>query len=139
MIDTVSAPAAKRQRPLSPHLQIYKPQITSITSILHRLTGIALSFGVVLLVLWLASAANGIETYEQMQNFLRSPLGLVMLAGWSWSLFYHLANGIRHLFWDIGWGYDIPTMTASGYAVLASATVATVLVWVLGFMMAGGQ
>src|SRR5258708_16088954 len=88
------------QRPLSPHLQVYRWQLTSVMSILHRATGIALSLGAILLVWWLGAASDGPEPYAAVQRFLGSWIGLLLLFGWSLALFYHLCNGVRHLVWD---------------------------------------
>jgi succinate dehydrogenase / fumarate reductase cytochrome b subunit len=121
-----------QNRPLSPHLQVYRPQLTSVLSITHRATGVALAVGTLLLVYWLAAAAAGPESFARAQDFVGSPLGIVLLLGWSVALFYHLANGIRHLGWDAGFGLDLPTAYASGYAVLAATAVLTLLAWILG-------
>jgi succinate dehydrogenase / fumarate reductase cytochrome b subunit len=136
MTDTASPSSVKRERPLSPHLQVYRPQITSVMSIVHRITGIGLFFGAIVLVLWLAAAANGSGSYAMMQEFLGSPVGIVLLMGWSWALFYHLANGIRHLLWDAGWGFELPQVYLSGYIVIAATTFATILAWIFGLTLA---
>ena len=120
---------ASTGRPLSPHLQIYRWQWTMALSILHRATGIALIAGSVLLVAWLVALAGGPDSYLMLRNFLTSLPGYVMLIGWTWSLFYHLANGIRHLVWDAGLGYDLPVARASGYAVFALSVISTVGFW----------
>lgn len=125
---TPSAP--RRARPLSPHLQIYRPQLTSSLSIFHRITGVGLSFGALLLVAWLVAAANGADAYDQMQTFLASPVGIVLLMGWSWALMYHLCTGIRHLMWDMIIGLDLPGVYRSGYAALVVSTLLTLGVWV---------
>ena len=119
-------------RPLSPHLQIYRWQLTSVLSILHRFTGVALGVGTLLLVWWLAAAAAGPGPYAGVQRFLGSWLGLLLLFGWSAALFYHLCNGIRHLWWDTGNGLDLPSVYASGWAVVIAAAVLTALAWVFG-------
>lgn len=119
-------------RPLSPHLQIYKPQLTSVMSILHRLTGIALAVGTLLLVYWLAAAAGGPESYAAAQAFISSPIGLILLFAWSLAFFYHLGNGIRHLFWDAGYGFELPTVYKSGWTVLIATAVLTLLSWAIG-------
>ena len=116
-------------RPLSPHLQIYRWQLTSILSILHRAAGVALSAGTILLVWWLIAAAAGPEAYEGVQDFLGSWIGLLLLFGWTLSLFYHLCNGIRHLAWDTGWRFELQTAHVTGYAVLAATVVLTVVAW----------
>ncbi len=117
------------KRPLSPHLQIYQPQLTSLMSILHRLSGVFLSLGTVVLAYWLIAAASGAESYQQAQDLLGSFLGLLLLFGWSFALFYHLCNGIRHLFWDIGLGIDIKMVYLSGKLVLLASFVLTALTW----------
>ncbi|MGD8378741.1 MAG: succinate dehydrogenase, cytochrome b556 subunit [Gammaproteobacteria bacterium] len=129
---------ATANRPLSPHLQIYKPQITSVLSILHRLTGVFLSLGSILLVAWLVSVDAGPDAFASVSAFVSSWFGLILLAGWTWALFYHLCNGIRHLFWDAGLGFEITTAYASGWAVVVISLLASVIVWVVGFGMLGG-
>ncbi|MGQ0659015.1 MAG: succinate dehydrogenase, cytochrome b556 subunit [Chromatiales bacterium] len=119
----------QRERPLSPHLQIYRPQLTSVLSITHRATGILLTVGTLLLVYWLAAMAAGPEAYAAAQSCLGSWFGKLCLFGWSVALFYHLCNGIRHLFWDAGMGFDIPTAYASGYAVLVATAILTIAAW----------
>lgn len=125
----------KRPRPLSPHLQIYRPQMSSALSIFHRGTGIALAIGTLLLAWWVIAAAAGPEAFAAAQWFIGSWLGLLMLFGWTASLFYHLCSGIRHLAWDAGWGYDLPTMHKTGYAVLIATAVLTVLAWIVGLVV----
>jgi succinate dehydrogenase / fumarate reductase, cytochrome b subunit len=122
-------------RPLSPHLGIYRWQWTSTLSILHRATGIALAVGTVLLVYWLWAAASGPETYARAQALLGSWFGRFCLIGWTVALFYHLFNGIRHLAWDAGKGFDLRTGYLSGMAVLAATVIVSVLVWVIGTMV----
>lgn len=117
-------------RPLSPHLQIYRWSLTMTLSILHRVTGVALSVGLLLLVCWLLAAAAGPERFDALQRFLTGPVGITLLVAWTFALFFHLGNGIRHLFWDIGVGFDLPVAYKTGWAVVAFAVGATVLVWV---------
>jgi succinate dehydrogenase / fumarate reductase cytochrome b subunit len=119
-------------RPLSPHLQIYRWQLTSVLSILHRAAGVALSVGTILLVWWLVAAAEGPESYAAVQQFLGSWVGRVLLFGWSVALFYHLCNGLRHLWWDTGRGFDLRSVYAGGWAVLAGTAVLTVIAWIAG-------
>lgn len=123
------------QRPLSPHLQVYRPQITSILSIMNRVTGIAASFGTVVLVWWLVALASGPVAFGHVQWFLGSPVGLVMLFGWTAALFYHFFGGLRHLAWDMGYGYSLEATHRSGYAAIGATVVATVLVWVVGLIV----
>jgi succinate dehydrogenase / fumarate reductase cytochrome b subunit len=124
-------------RPLSPHLQVYKPQITSVLSITHRATGIVLSLGVVLLVAWLMAAAAGPEYYAAAQACAGSWLGYLFLFGFSVCLFYHLLNGIRHLFWDAGHGFELETVTRTGWAVLVGTVLLTAIAWILGLSVMG--
>ena len=121
-------------RPLSPHLQIYKPQLTTVLSISHRATGLALAVGTLLLVWWLVAAANGPDAYARVQSFTGSWFGLLLLFGWAFSLFYHLANGIRHLVWDTGWGLDLKTTYASGWAVVVAAAGLTLIAFIAGMV-----
>jgi len=120
------------RRPLSPHLQVYRWPITMAVSICHRMTGVGLAIGAVLLTWWLVAAAVSDDAFATVQWFLATPIGLLMLLGWSVSLFLHLFNGIRHLVWDVGYGYDKPHYDYSAWAVLAATVVATVLLWVVG-------
>ncbi len=122
------------RRPLSPHLQVYKPQITTLTSILHRITGVALAAGTVLLVWWLVAAATSDRAYAVATWFIGSWIGLLMLFGWTLALWFHFCNGIRHLFWDFGYGFDLPTAHATGRATLIGAVALTVLTWLLVFV-----
>lgn len=125
-------------RPLSPHLQVYRPQITSMLSILHRLTGIALAFGTLLLTYWLIAAATGPGAFETAQALIGSFFGRLLLFGWSFALFYHLCNGIRHLVWDAGYGFEIETAQRSGWVVVGASTALTVICWIAGYLAMGG-
>lgn len=122
------------RRPLSPHLQIYKPQITSALSIFHRITGVALSVGTALLVWWLVAAATSDRAYDTVSWFMRSPVGYLVLFGWTVSLWYHFLAGVRHLMWDAGYGYDLPTVHLTGRAVLVGTAALTVLTWLVYFL-----
>lgn len=130
----MSSQDKKREMPLSPHLQVYKPQITSVLSILHRGTGVVLYFGALLFVVWLACLSSGLESYKCFMGWLKSPLGYIILMGWSFCLYYHLCNGIRHLAWDLGYGYDINTATRTGWLVVGSALAFSICTWILGYM-----
>lgn len=123
---------ASVNRPLSPHLQVYKPQLTSVLSITHRGTGVFLSIGALLFSCWLLAIANGPASYAAMQGHLSSWYGQVLLVAFVFSLYYHLCNGIRHLFWDAGLGLEIGTTYISGYAVLAVSVLLTVITWLAG-------
>lgn len=118
-------------RPLSPHLQVYKPQLTSMLSILHRITGLFLSLGLVVFVAWLYLLATDISTANQIIGFFQSLLGTLLLYAWVFTFSYHMCNGIRHLFWDIGKGFSIPAVYRSGYLVLLAAVLLTVLIYIL--------
>lgn len=128
---------ATQDRPLSPHLQVYRPQITSMLSILHRVTGVGLGAGTLLIAWWLIAAATGPEAFETAQAFLGSLFGRLILLGFTWALFYHLCNGIRHLVWDAGYGYDLDSVTKTGWLVLVASVVLTVLAWIAGYGMRG--
>jgi succinate dehydrogenase / fumarate reductase cytochrome b subunit len=120
---------ATQERPLSPHLQVYKPQITSVMSILHRITGVVLALGALVLCAWLVAAAGKVQGFEAFTQCLGSPLGKLALFVFSACLVYHFLNGLRHLAWDSGRGYDIPRVYASGYAVLVLSVVITAALW----------
>ncbi len=125
------------RRPVSPHIGIYRWPITMVASILNRATGIALSAGSLLLVWWLVAAASGPQDFATVQGFIASPLGLLLLLGWTASLFYHLFSGIRHLLWDAGTGLEKPSLNPVTWLVLVLTFVATVLVWFAGYMALG--
>lgn len=119
------------QRPLAPHLQIYRPQITSILSILHRLTGIFLTSGTLALVIWLSAIAEGKFSYETWQIFFHHWLSKVYFFALSYSFFYHLCNGLRHLAWDGGYGFELKMVHRSGWLVVGVSVVLTLLTWFL--------
>lgn len=123
------------RRPLSPHLQVYDMlQMSSAMSIAGRITGVAWSVGVLLLVWWLVAAAAGPRAFAQVQGFLGSWLGLLILVGMTGAAWFHTLNGIRHLAWDAGHGYEIPTMYRSGWTVLIATAVLTVLTWLVAII-----
>jgi succinate dehydrogenase / fumarate reductase cytochrome b subunit len=124
-------------RPLSPNLQIYRPQLTSVLSITHRLTGILLSAGAVLLVIWIMAVAAGPQSYAVLNDVLSTPLGLTMLFVWTFSLFFHLCNGVRHLLWDAGWGFELRTIYASGWTVVAVSLLLTLAAWIISNRLHG--
>lgn len=132
-MSSADRPASKR--PLSPHLQVYRPQLTSILSITHRGTGIFLALGALYLVCWLLAIASGPEAYASVSAFSASIVGRLLLLGWTFSLFYHLANGIRHLVWDAGIGLDLKTTYMSGWLVVVGAVVLTVIAWVAAYVV----
>ncbi len=124
------------ERPLSPFMfpVWYHFQITSALSILHRLTGIGLAVGSILLAWWLVAVAAGGELFAATHAFIASPIGISLLLLWSVAFFYHLCNGIRHLVWDAGYGFEIRQAYGSGYAVLAATSLLTVLTWLYVFL-----
>ena len=116
-------------RPLSPHLTIYRWPITMTLSILHRASGVALSVGLVVWTAWLFAAAVGPESYAVFTAVMTTAVGKVLLAGWSLAFFYHLANGIRHLVWDMGRGFKMRQANASAWLVLLASAVSTAVFW----------
>ncbi|MCH7941747.1 MAG: succinate dehydrogenase, cytochrome b556 subunit [Proteobacteria bacterium] len=119
-------------RPMSPHLMIYRPQLTSVLSIIHRGTGVGLAVGTVFLTWWLVAAALGPETYEATRELYGTWMGQVVLFGFSVCLFYHLCNGVRHLLWDIGLMLEIENIYRSGWVMLCASAVLTFVAWSIG-------
>ena len=124
-------------RPLSPHLQVYRPQVTSVLSIAHRMTGVVLAFAALLLTYWLASAAYGPESFARAQVLMESWVGRLVLFGFTFSLFYHLCNGVRHLGWDMGWGFDLVKLRLTGVIVIIASMALTVLSWMMAYGAVG--
>ena len=124
-------------RPLSPHLQIYKPMLTTLMSILHRLTGAALYFGTLLLAWWLIAAASGESYYNFVTDLAGSFVGRLILFGYTWALIHHLLGGIRHFIWDTGRGFELPTVEFMARATAIAAAGLTVAVWALGYIAMG--
>lgn len=116
-------------RPTSPHLTIYRPQISSVLSIAHRMAGIWLFFGALFLVAWLCVVAYAPAMYAGLHECLHAPLGQLFILSWLAAFYYHLANGIRHLFWDIGKGFALPQVNASGWAVILFTLAMTAVTW----------
>ena len=123
------------RRPLSPHLQVYRPQLTSVLSIMNRLTAIATSVGTVLLVWWLVASAGSPGAFAVMQGFMGSFVGIILLFGWTVALVYHFVGGLRHLAWDAGYGFDLPQVYASGWAAVTATVVGTVLIWAIALLV----
>ena len=119
-------------RPLSPHLQVYRWPISMVLSIGHRVTGMGLSVGALLLVWWLVAAAASDDAFDAVQWFLGSAIGMLLLFGWSAALFFHFFTGVRHLVWDAGYGFEKPWYDRSGWAVVIATVVATLLLWIVG-------
>ena len=125
------------ERPLSPFMlgQYYRFQLTSVLSLAHRVTGMGLSVGSFLLVAWLVSLAGGPWSYAAFGAHLGAWYGQILLLGWSWALLYHLCNGIRHLAWDLGYGYSIPAVYRSGYIVVAASLLLTAAAWGVAYVL----
>jgi succinate dehydrogenase / fumarate reductase cytochrome b subunit len=126
-----------KKRPLSPHLQVYSPQITSVMSILHRISGVILALGSLFLLWILVSLSMGEQSFATTSVFLALPVAKLALMGYTACLMYHLFNGIRHLFWDVGKGFDIPTVYRSGYAVIVLSLLSTAIIWWLASSSGG--
>ncbi|TAE33166.1 MAG: succinate dehydrogenase, cytochrome b556 subunit [Alphaproteobacteria bacterium] len=119
------------QRPLSPHLGIYKPQISSVLSIMHRASGVFLSLGSLVFAVWIFCAAYNPIAHETVNVAFTSTIGTMFLIAWSAAFYYHASNGVRHLFWDMGKGFSIRSMTKSGIAVLCITATCTIITWMI--------
>lgn len=126
-----------RPRPVSPHLQIYKPLITWVPSITHRVTGVGLGLGMVLVAWWLVALAAGPRAFAHAHHFVHSWFGILLWIGFTWALMFHLLNGIRHLAWDVGYGFEIQTARATGWAVVIGSVVLTVVIWGFALLLGG--
>ena len=120
------------QRPMSPHLQVYKPQLTSVLSIIHRMTGVGLAVGTLFISVWLVAAAWSPAAFDWVQGFYGSWLGYLIVFGFSVCLFYHMCNGVRHLLWDLGYFFEIEDVYRTGWTMLAAAAVLTFAAWAIG-------
>ena len=130
---------AQASRPLSPHLQIYRWYVTMALSIVHRATGIALYFGTLLLAWWLVAAASGPAAYAHVQAFTGSFIGRLIAFGYTWALLHHMLSGVRHLVWDLGYGFKPSEREWLTWAALIGGILLTVLVWIIGYMIGGGK
>jgi len=120
-------------RPLSPHLQIYKPMLTMVMSIMHRITGVGLYFGIILLMWWLTAASISDSYFDFVQGFFGHWFGRLLLFGFTWSLMHHALGGLRHLLWDTGRGFDLKVVEWLARANLAGSIVLTFLLWIIGY------
>lgn len=127
------------QRPLSPHLQVYRLPLQALMSISHRASGAALALGTILVTAWLLAAANGEAAYNAMMALARHPIGMLILFGWSAALFYHMCNGIRHMVWDMGFWFKKEHATRSSIGVLIAAAALTACTWYCALNYAGGS
>lgn len=126
--------ALQARRPTAPNLQTYRPTLSMVMSIAHRVTGVAVYLGMVLAVWWLAAVAAGPEAYAAFQGFMSSAPGLVLLLGLTWALLHHAAGGVRHLIWDTGKAHDWPSREYLVWATLIASIVLTILVWIAGWL-----
>ena len=126
------------ERPLSPHLSIYKPMLTMIMSIVHRMTGAALYFGTLLVAWWLIAAAQSPNAYAGVGSFMSSFFGRVILFGYTWALMHHMLGGIRHLIWDTGRGFGPHEREWLAVASLVGSISLTVVIWIIGYLVMGG-
>lgn len=120
-------------RPLSPHLQVYKLPLPALLSITHRATGVFLAMGTILLSIWIISLATGANDFQNVKEFIGSFIGRLLLLGWTFSLFFHLLNGIRHLYWDMAKGLELKSVYTSGYITMAVSAALTLLAWIIGY------
>ena len=141
MVDAPNSPGPSPRpfgRPLSPHLQIYRWPITMVASIAHRATGMALAAGTLMLSWWLIAAATGPDAYGVFARVAANPVGEIILFGFLWSLAFHLLNGIRHLAWDIGYGFHVPTAKLTAVIVFAASLLLAAGAFIFGFMVKAG-
>lgn len=136
--ETGMTTGATRPRPISPHLQIYRPMLTMVMSIVHRITGAALYFGMLLLAWWLVAAASGPNAYANVEWFMGSLIGQLILFGYTWALLHHMLGGIRHLIWDTGHGMGPAEREWLAAANLIGSITITVLLWIFGLLAMGG-
>jgi succinate dehydrogenase / fumarate reductase cytochrome b subunit len=134
MSDMNTRPLGPAARPLSPHLQIYTPMLTMMMSIAHRITGIGLYVGTILLAYWLIALSGDAKTFAGASWFLGSVIGQLILFGFTWALFHHMLGGVRHALWDSGWGMDDPQREWLAQGTLIGGAVLTVLVWIISFI-----
>jgi succinate dehydrogenase / fumarate reductase cytochrome b subunit len=127
-----------RERPISPHLQIYRWPLPMAMSIAHRVTGVGLYFGTLLVAWWLIAAGAGPNAYSRISGFINSGFGRLILFGYTWALIHHMLGGIRHLIWDTGYGFEPNEREWLSLATLAGSVLLTVLLWVVGYLMVGG-
>ena len=138
MADARADGTVKVERPLSPHLQIYTPLINMIMSIVHRITGVALYFGTLLLAWWLTAAATGPAYFNYVNGIFGSVPGRVVLFGYTWALMHHMLGGLRHFVWDTGRGYDLATVDRLSWGTLIGSVVLTAAIWFQHLSSAGG-
>ena len=133
-----STTGPRRSRPLSPHLQVYRLMLTFVMSGFHRISGFALYFGVLLIAWWLVAAAAGPNAYANVEWFMGSLIGWLVLLGYTWALLHHLLGGIRHLIWDVGRGFEPAEREFLALATIVGSIALTLIVWVVGYLAMGG-
>jgi succinate dehydrogenase / fumarate reductase cytochrome b subunit len=138
MSEATTGREAKIDRPLSPHLQIYRPLINMVMSILHRITGAALYFGTIILAAWLVAAASGPDAFHTVSGWLNTWAGWIVLFGYTWVLIHHALGGIRHFIWDFGMGYEHETIDLLSWGTGVASMVLTILVWFFVLRGLGG-
>ena len=127
------------ERPLSPHISVYRVMINTVMSIVHRITGAALYFGTLLLAAWLVGAAMGERQFAMVNNLFGHPIGKLILFGYTWALLHHLCSGIRYFFWDLGYGFGPNEREALTWGALIAGISLTVLVWIIAYTVGGGR
>ncbi len=127
--------AGHDNRPLSPHLQVFRPLLTMVMSILHRITGAALYFGTLLVAWWLIAAASGPEYFAFVDGFFGSFFGRLILFGYTWALIHHMLGGLRHFVWDMGAGFELPTANLMARATIIGSIALTIVLWIVGYMV----
>jgi succinate dehydrogenase cytochrome b subunit len=137
-LEAQATAAAQRPRPLSPHLQVYKMMLTLVMSGLHRMSGAALYFGMLLVAWWLVAASSGPNAYATFQWFIGSWIGLLVLFGYTWALLHHMLGGIRHLIWDTGRGFEPAEREMLARATIIGSIALTLIVWAIGYLAMGG-
>jgi succinate dehydrogenase / fumarate reductase cytochrome b subunit len=124
-----------KERPLSPHLQVYKPMLTMMMSIVHRITGAGLYFGMALFVWWLFAASHSGAYFDFVQGFIGSWFGRLVLLGFTWALVHHALGGLRHLVWDTGRGFDLKLIEVMAKGTLIGSLALTLLIWIVAYMV----
>jgi succinate dehydrogenase / fumarate reductase cytochrome b subunit len=137
-LEASTSTGARRARPISPHLQIYRPMLTMMMSIVHRITGAALYFGFLLLAWWLIAAASGPNAYANVEWFIGSLIGRLILFGYTWALIHHTLGGVRHLIWDTLHGLEPDNRETLTLATLVGSISLTLLIWIVGYLVTGG-
>jgi succinate dehydrogenase / fumarate reductase cytochrome b subunit len=137
-LEASTSMGARRARPISPHLQIYRPMLTMMMSIVHRITGAALYFGMAVLAWWLLAAASGPNAYANFEAVAGSIIGQIVLFGFTWTLLHHTLGGIRHLIWDLLYGLEPAEREFLALSTLIGSITLTIVVWVVGYLAMGG-